>query len=131
MRFCQPHWDKLRHEIEIERNLAHLVGRSGPEAMEKVMAQHSTGDIDKGDPLLDAHMLILSKSMGLLADNGVDPMYMFSQNEDGSEKCPLCVISSCDDSKCPNNCKTRDTLFISKAGEAMERAYAAKAKKEN
>lgn len=132
MKFCMPHWNALREEIEQKRGLQQLVSRSGNELAQRATEPGSGHNPlgQTGDPLMDAHNLILGKTMELLSDNGHNPIFILADAPAGApgahdgHYCPLCLISSCNDPLCPNNCKQRDRQFINRAGEAVAREYA-------
>ncbi len=131
MKFCVPHWNALRDEIENKRGLQQFVSRGGKELLHRAIEPGSHNPLGvTGDPLMHAHNLILAKSMELLSDNGINPMFLFAATDVGyagfhdGDYCPLCVVSSCNDPKCPNDCRNRDKLFIGKAGDAVAREWA-------
>lgn len=91
MKFCMPHWNSLRQAIE-DRGLGNLVAKGGEALTNKIQAEIDAGDVTQGsfDPLLGAHNAIIGN---LLSVVGVDLLY---NNEDGSDRCPLCyAVDNC------------------------------------
>src|SRR5579859_4119178 len=94
MRFCDPHWKKLRAAFK-ERGLDKYVAKDGAQAALDLIE-------GKPDPLMAAHNAILSNVMDRV---GLEVMM---PNEDGTERCPLCYIQklaresacTCGDPKC-------------------------------
>lgn len=82
MKFCQPHWDRLRAAIEA-RGLNHLVASNGRDAMARAVADiKGESDVSDFDPLMTAHWMIVGKvqeSLGL-------SLYC------GEAICPVCEI---------------------------------------
>lgn len=81
MKFCQPHWDRLRAAIET-RGLMPLVARDGREAIAR-LKDEIEGSADKAtfDPLMAAHNMILARCTELLG------LYLYS-----GDYCPVCEI---------------------------------------
>jgi hypothetical protein len=134
MRFCTPHWNALREEIENKRGLQQFVSRSGKEMASKA-AEALAGGIsmidfdslsiaDIGDPLMDGHNVIVGNAVKLLDGAGAPPMWLFTANEDGTDKCPLCVVSACEDPNCTNGCRERGTTWIEFAGRDVAEMWA-------
>lgn len=85
MKFCQPHWEKLRAAID-ERGLTHLVAHGGEQAARNLVAETRDGpSIQTFDPLMAAHNAIWFHAM----QTPVGMALMFA-NEDGSQRCPIC-----------------------------------------
>lgn len=88
MKFCQPHWDKLREGVR-ERGLYHLVAKDGEAATGRVMAELQGTATDKTyDPLMAAHWMIFNRALeaggiGLMGHNPNDPEGHY---------CPLCEL---------------------------------------
>lgn len=64
MKFCQPHWDKLKAAIA-ERGLSHLIAKSGQEAMAReirALENKQEGPRDY-DPLMSAHWQIAENAL--------------------------------------------------------------------
>lgn len=80
MKFCQPHWDKLRAAIEA-RGLTPLVSVGGASAVEKTVEQLKTGreTLDNYDPLMAAHWAIAGNLMRLL---GPSALYLMSGGDE-------------------------------------------------
>jgi hypothetical protein len=78
MKFCQPHWDKLKAAIEA-RGLMSRVASSG----EQAAAQLAAG---KPDPLMAAHNAIVGNALGKVG------LELMMPNEDGTERCPICFL---------------------------------------
>lgn len=73
MKFCIPHWEKLKNGIK-QRGLWHLVPTNGKEAAEKLEA-------GQPDPLMDAHNRVM---MAAIRDGGP---YILT-----GDYCPLCEL---------------------------------------
>lgn len=59
MKFCQPHWDKLRAAVE-SRGLGHLVAANGRDAHARAVAElQGHAEVDDFDPLMTAHWMIV------------------------------------------------------------------------
>jgi hypothetical protein len=88
MKFCMPHWTKLREAIDV-RGMTHLVSQSGMAAMES-MVKDLTGQatLMDFDPLMSAHNMIVQNTMSIM---GID---VLTQNEDGTDKCPICYLKA-------------------------------------
>ena len=78
MKFCQPHWEKLREAIKA-RGLWQLVASSGKEVVDRLKK-------DGFDPLMAAHNMIVGRTLDVA---GLGPM---TSRPDGSEWCPLCYL---------------------------------------
>lgn len=131
MKFCQPHWSALRDEIENTQGLAQFVSHGGKDLVTRITDQakperHPLGKT--GDPLMDAHNMILANACQLLSQAGAPPMYLFVANDDGSDKCPLCVVSNCTDQACTNGCRGRAEEWIKFAGRDVAAAWSEKLK---
>lgn len=88
MKFCQPHWDELRAALD-ERGLSHLIAKDGKQAVKNLAAELTEGrSVENYDPLMAAHNAILNNVMGVV---GIEVMY---PNEDGSDRCPLCFLTT-------------------------------------
>lgn len=83
MKFCQSHWDKLRDAIK-SKNMFHLVSNSGEELATR-MKKQSAGQAVVPDPLMEAHNMILERSISLMP-------HIIGINEEAEDKhfCPLC-----------------------------------------
>jgi hypothetical protein len=121
MRMCQEHWDRLRSEIDT-RGLSVLVPSDGANAAER-FAKGVEGDDTIGtfDPLMYAHMAILSHATELIG------IAALMDNEDGSERCPLCFLNDYHEHTCTGCDRPRVNGFTSppddwivKAAEAAE-----------
>ena len=125
MRMCNEHWSGLREEIENKRGLAQFVSRSGKELMDRAIA---SGDAlgACGDPLMEAHNLIVGNVMNLLRQNGVDPLMLLAPTVDDPEGdvCPLCLVSDCKDPDCKSGCRARSTEWIEFAGRDIAERWA-------
>lgn len=88
MRFCETHWTDLRKAID-DRGLTPFVARGGADVLKRVGSQVSGDALTAAnfEPLMSAHMAIL----GRLMDIG-GPAVLFD-NEDGSERCPICFAN--------------------------------------
>lgn len=59
MKFCQPHWDKLRAAVE-SRGLGHLIAANGRDAHARAVAElQGRSERDDFDPLMAAHWMIV------------------------------------------------------------------------
>jgi hypothetical protein len=78
MKFCQPHWDKMRAAVDA-RGMTPLLADSGEEMATRLERQISDGEttIDNFDPLMDMHWAIL---------NNTDPRVLLMPGD----VCPLC-----------------------------------------
>ena len=100
MKFCQPHWEKLREAIRV-RGLYGLVAKSGEEAMARTVAELETASAGEAqrpstfDPLMGAHWAIVNN-----VGDRVGILTLMAPNEDGSERCPLCYIQTEHDKAC-------------------------------
>jgi len=90
MKFCVNHWAKLRAAI-VERGLDGLIAKSAEEAASRTMAELEAGPSRTTfDPLMYAHNAILSNVLDLAG------LPVMMDNEDGTDRCPLCyMISHC------------------------------------
>lgn len=112
MRFCQRHWDALRHAIQA-RGLGDFIAGSGQEAVEMATRALKGGQPKKKsdyDPLLSAHWMIVNNTMEKLKELGFNPMGVFAEHEEHPEcQCPLCYLNflslehdrTCDKPDCP------------------------------
>lgn len=83
MKFCQPHWDKLRKAIE-ECGLSHLIAKDGKEAAAKMVRQIEGTDVKNDyEPLLSAHWMICGNAINVF---GYEIMF--------GETCPLCYLDA-------------------------------------
>lgn len=86
MKFCQPHWDKLREAIKA-RGMWHLVAKSGEAAVERMKAELQHGAAasdDTWDPLMNCHWMILGRSLEL------GGLYLMGRDDAGNDYCPVC-----------------------------------------
>lgn len=87
MRMCMDHWTQLREAIA-SRGLSALVAEGGEAAVRNLTSEMAEGrTIDNFDPLMAAHNAILGNAMGLVG------LAAMADNDDGSERCPLCYIN--------------------------------------
>jgi hypothetical protein len=87
MKFCQPHWDRLKAEIR-SHGVADFIARDGKEAMTQAVGQLK-GERETRqnyDPLMSAHWMIVNRA---LESGG---LYLMVQDEHGNERCPLCEL---------------------------------------
>jgi hypothetical protein len=84
MKFCQPHWDRLRKEID-DRGLTHLVAGDGEKATAS-MVRELEGHPEPADydPLMSAHWAIMTNALKM------GGLYLMGQDENGKDFCPLC-----------------------------------------
>ena len=84
MKICQPHWDRLRKALDV-RGIGHLGAKSSGEAMRNVVTELEGREAENDfDPMMACNNMIWSAGM---RDIGLSIM---ANNEDGSEKCPIC-----------------------------------------
>lgn len=102
MKFCQPHWDKLRVGIA-EAGMDGLVAKDGVQAAAQLASGIQSGSTASNfDPLMAAHNMILSNAMNLL---GQEALVLFTDDDQGP-KCPLCYLTKihlerCTEPGCP------------------------------
>lgn len=88
MQICQDHWTKLRAAIDA-RGIGHLV-KDAAGAVQEMHANLAGREVEHPDPLLAAHNMILSNAVRVAG------FAILFNNEDGSERCPLCfLIANC------------------------------------
>lgn len=81
MKYCDKHWEKTRDAIK-ERGLWHLVGRSGEEAVDRLIAEaQGTATDATFDPLLAVCNMVYGKAVEL------GGLWMLT----GEDKCPVCT----------------------------------------
>jgi len=115
VRFCQPHWDKLRAAIE-ERGLGDVVARDGQAAAANLVSELQTGSrLDNFDPLMGAHWAIVNR----IAE--VAPQVIVI------EGCPICWAQDEHEKHCvdPGCQVTRQTLedWIPGVADFMKREH--------
>lgn len=96
MKFCLPHWNKLRHAIEA-RGLTPLISDGGASAMQK-MIKDDGRSLEHFDPLMSAHNMIVGHALN------AGGLAVLAPN-DGSDKCPICYLTAehtrqCTDAAC-------------------------------
>ena len=114
MKFCGRHWEALREAIRA-RGLFGLVATSGEQVVAMMTKELGDGESTKAtfDPLMGAHNAIVSNVMGVVG------IAVMMQNEDGSDRCPLCFIQSEHDAHCKlTRCEPYDT-WINRAADDM------------
>jgi hypothetical protein len=112
MRFCSAHWGKLRLSIR-DRGLDQFVSTSGSVLADR-MAKGIDGDDTKArfDPLMGAHNAIVSNAMGFVG------LALMVQNEDGSDRCPICFLDKDHKEKCQRlGCTDTFEEWIDKAAD--------------
>lgn len=89
MKFCLPHWDKLREAVRA-RGLWPLVPTSGQQAGAMLADQLEARATSKGnfDPLMACHNMIWQRALEMIG------LSLMADNEDGSERCPICFIKA-------------------------------------
>lgn len=98
MRFCSDHWATLKDAIR-ERGLYDLVASDGTQAAKNMAAEMTEGPaITNFDPLMTAHNAILANAMDAAG------LAIMAQNEDGSDRCPLCYLNTGHDERWPDGC---------------------------
>jgi hypothetical protein len=82
MKFCQPHWDRLKTAIE-SRGLGHLIAANGRDAIARMVADlEQRSELSDYDPLMSAHWKIVS----------VAEQYLGLSLYFGEAICPLCEV---------------------------------------
>jgi hypothetical protein len=86
MRWCQPHWDGLRAEVD-RQGLGEHVGRDGEAVMGKLVASAEAGDVtlESFEPLMAAMLAVNSYVAHAFADGNLLAVY-------GLEGCPVCFV---------------------------------------
>ncbi len=93
MKFCQPHWDALRAEID-RVGLGGFVAKDGREAMQKTVRsleqakEGAAAGAAQFEPLMGAHWAIVGNAMDFVG------LALMVQNEDGSDRCPICYLTA-------------------------------------
>lgn len=77
---CIDHWAKLRAALA-ERKLDKLIAADGMQAAADLVA-------GRPDPLMAAHNAILSNAVDKVG------LAIMMQNDDGSERCPICYLKA-------------------------------------
>lgn len=87
MKFCQPHWDRLKAEIQ-SHGVADFIARDGHEAMAQAIGdlkgQRKTRE--NYDPLASACWMIYGRAIE------AGGLYLMTEDEHGKERCPLCEL---------------------------------------
>lgn len=120
MKFCMPHWTALREEIENKQGLGQFVSNGGKDLVSRIT--ESGADPlggETGDPLMDAHNLILGNAMNLLSNAGINPLEMLV-----GDLCPLCFVSKCGNPECQCGAEQRSTKWIEFAGRDIAALWA-------
>lgn len=85
MKFCQPHWDRLKDAIE-SRGLGHLIAANGRDAHARAVAElKGENDLSDYDPLMSAHWQIVREVQDWLAYSGGNPLSLYF-----GDVCPIC-----------------------------------------
>jgi hypothetical protein len=84
MKFCQPHWDRLKAEIQ-SHGVADFIAHDGEEAIARVVGQINgeRQTRENYDPLMSAHWMIVSRAI----DCG--GLYLLT-----GDHCPLCELKT-------------------------------------
>ncbi len=105
MKFCESHWVALRAEVE-RVGLSKFVARDSREAIEKTVSSLKNAErgLEDGmasfEPLLNAHWAIVNNVMRFVG------LELMLNNQDGTERCPLCFATSDHKAKCTKvDCK--------------------------
>jgi len=95
MQFCTKHWSGLKDAIR-ERGLQQLVASSSEEGFAKQVEQLESSTVTRTtfDPLMGAHYAILGRALEVAG------LSLMLQNEDGSDRCPLCYLQAEHDKHC-------------------------------
>src|SRR5207249_3916186 len=102
MKFCERHWSALRTAIDV-RGLTPYVAKGGADAAGRMRSE--TGDkltADNFEPLMGAHNAILRHALDAAG------LTIMAPNEDGSDRCPICYLTTehaktCTDPACPSD----------------------------
>lgn len=143
MKFCQSHWDALRHRID-NRGLTHLIAKDGKVAVAQMAQQLQERDVTKDtfDPLMSAYWAIAGNVMKFLDGAGMNPLYLMSGGDEDKvdarygpkyegrtwPRCPLCYINLAHEVSCTNPKCTMpkengyDWMLDTAADEALDRA---------
>lgn len=114
MKFCGRHWEALREAIR-GRGLYDMVAKSGEDVVARMTKELGDGETTKTsfDPLMGAHNAIVSNVMNVVG------LAVMVQNDDGSDRCPLCFIQSEHDANCKQvGCEPYDK-WIDRAADDM------------
>lgn len=90
MKLCMPHWNELRDKI-IAHGMQSLVAKTGRDAHARVVdGLENGGKPTNFDPLMSANNMIWSNALS------VGGLGIMADNEDGTERCPICwLVASC------------------------------------
>lgn len=90
MKMCQEHWDALKTAIN-DAGLEQFVTKSGAVVVAKMTSEAESGlNRTNFEPLMGAHNSIVSNALSLAG------LAVMQDNEDGTERCPLCyTIANC------------------------------------
>lgn len=114
VKFCLPHWERLRAAIN-ERGLTSLIARGGAAAAERTTDEFKGTATDATyDPLMACHWMITNRALEGLG------LYVLTTKEDGSEYCPICEVLRRHPDPCPNGCTGDDVerYFINGPADA-------------
>lgn len=136
MRFCQPHWDKLRTTIA-DRGLGDLIATDGETAVAQLTdaLERREATPVNFDPLMNAHWAITANAMDLISKTGNSPLYLMLPDDVAEDpvagygeqyegrtwpRCPLCYINlahevSCTDRRCTLDKVNGYDFFIERA----------------
>ena len=93
MKYCHPHWDELRQAI-LDAGLGHLIAANGREALARTVAElKGKATVADFDPLMVAHNMVMERATQYFG------LALFTPNEDGSEKCPVCLLLTVPDTQ--------------------------------
>jgi hypothetical protein len=87
MKFCQPHWERLKAEIK-SHGVADFIAKDGHEAMAQVVGELKGEEKTRRnyDPLMAANMMIWNRAIQC------GGLYLMTQKPDGGEYCPICEV---------------------------------------
>lgn len=84
MKICTPHWERLRAALK-ERGLDHLGAKTGEAAAANMVTELEGRSAENDfDPLMAANNMIWTQGLKVCG------LALMANNEDGSEKCPIC-----------------------------------------
>lgn len=99
MKFCPPHWEKLRAAIEL-RGLTPFCATTDSELQRRMGAGPEVAPTSAFEPLMGAHNAILTNTLRI---GGMELFGPTANGENGGEWCPICFLKTCPcgDPECP------------------------------
>jgi hypothetical protein len=106
MKFCQPHWEKLREAVKA-RGMDQLVAKGGPEAIRRTVSEIEDGPTPANfDPLMRLHWMIAGRVMEQIP-------YIIT-----GDYCPMCEAG-----KHCENCRAVVEAWPESAADAVKEEY--------